>query len=162
MYYIDNIRYDEVKMTGKNSGFTLVEIMVVVGIIMIVLTLALPNMLRSRISANEAAAVANCRLISNACQGYYANVIPHTYPLSLEGLIEPTSNPPYIDTTLATGTKQGYLFTYAFVNDDSFTLLANPKNVGRTGNRYFYVDETGTITNKEGGKAGPDDNPVSG
>ena len=149
-------------MNEKNSGFTLVEIMVVVAVIIIVLTLALPTILRSRIIGNEASAIAHCRLIYNACQSYYANVIPHTYPLILEGLIKPTSNPPYIDSTLASGEKQGYQFCYTFGDEESFVLRANPKNPGRTGNRYFYVDEMGTITNKEGGEAGPDDDPVSG
>ena len=143
-------------------GFTLVEIMVVVGIILIVLTLALPAMLRSRLHANEVAAISHCRLISNACQAFYTHVNPHTYPTSFDDLIAPTSDPPYIDTVLASGEKQGYEFNYTRVDEDSFTLRANPRTPGRTGSRYFYVDETGVIRNAEGGEAGAGDDPVSG
>ncbi|MDD5291949.1 MAG: type II secretion system protein [Candidatus Omnitrophica bacterium] len=146
----------------RKSGFTLVEIMVVVAIILIVMTLALPNILRSRMNANEVAAIAHCRLISTACQSYYSNSIPHVYPNSLEDLIEPNSSPAYIDTTLASGEKQGYIFTYDLVNEDSFTLNAAPRTPGRTGVRYFYTDETGVIRNKNDEEAGPDDPPVSG
>ena len=149
-------------MIRKSFGFTLIEIMVVVSVILIVLSLALHNILRSRMIANEASAIAHCRLISNACQSYYVNVIPHTYPSSLGDLITPTSDPPYIDTVLAFGEKQGYQFNYTFVDEENFTLRANPKTEGRTGKRYFFVDETGMICNKEGGEAGPDDDPVSG
>ena len=149
-------------MSRLKKGFTLIEIMIVVAVIIVVLTLALPTMLRSRMQGNEASAIAHCRLISNACQAYYSNIIPHTYPSGLSDLIAPTSDPPYIDTTLGTGTKQGYVFTYDLVGEDRFTLNSNPKTVNRTGNRYFYVDETGVITSAEGIEAGSDDEPVSG
>ena len=159
---VDSKMTRNIKGPMGRFGFTLVEIMVVVGVILIVLTLALPPMLRSRMHANEVSAISHCRLISNACQAYYSNVIQHTYPSGLDDLIVPILDPPYIDSILASGEKQGYNFTYDLVNEDSFTLRANPRNVGRTGNRYFYVDETGVIRNAEGGEAGPDDDPVSG
>jgi prepilin-type N-terminal cleavage/methylation domain-containing protein len=146
----------------SSGGFTLVEIMVVVAILLIIVTLALPNMLRSRMNANELAAITHCRLISNSCQSFYSNTIPHTYPSSLDDLIEPTSSPPYIDTTLASGDKQGYTFEYNSDGEDSFILQASPKTPDRTGVRYFYVDETGVIRSRAGEEAGPNDPPVSG
>ncbi|MFH1622713.1 MAG: prepilin-type N-terminal cleavage/methylation domain-containing protein [Candidatus Omnitrophota bacterium] len=151
----------------KISGFTLIEIMVVIGVIVILLALAIPSLLRSRINANETAAIANCRLVANACQLYYGNIIPHEYPANsgpagLGNLISPASVPPYIDETLASGEKQGYAFIYNRVDEEMFTFRASPVREGRTGNRYFYVDETGMITNKLGESAGPTDDPVSG
>jgi type II secretory pathway pseudopilin PulG len=136
--------------------------MIVISIILILATLALPTMLRSRMNANELAAIAHCRLIANSCQSYYSNIIPHTYPSVLTDLIAPNSNPSYIDDTLASGERQGYIFDYNLVNEDAFTLTASPKTPGRTGVRYFYVDETGVIRNKDNEEAGPNDPVVSG
>ena len=94
----------------KTKGFTLVEIMIVVAIVMTLATLAISSVLRVRHNANEMAAVASCRTILTACQNYYATNYPHAYPDSLPDLIAPNSNPPYIDSVLASGTKQGYSF----------------------------------------------------
>jgi len=146
----------------SKSGFTLIEIMIVVGILLVLATLALPTMLRSRMNANELAAITHCRLISNSCQSFYSNAMPHTYPSALEDLALPNSNPPYIDEILASGERQGYIFGYTLVDEDTFILKASPKSPGRTGIRYFYVDETGVIHNKDGEEAGPNDPVVSG
>jgi type IV pilus assembly protein PilA len=146
----------------RKASFTLVEIMVVVGVIVILMTLAIPSMLRSRINTNEAAAVASCRTVADACQSYYANVIPHTYPSGFEELV--TLEPPYIDNIFnaVAPERQGYIFTYTIPNSESFIVRAEPISPGRSGVRYFYVDETGLITNRIGGAAGPNDPPVSG
>ncbi|MDD5618455.1 MAG: prepilin-type N-terminal cleavage/methylation domain-containing protein [Candidatus Omnitrophica bacterium] len=144
----------------RKSGFTLVEIMIVVGIILIIVTLAMPNMLRSRMNANELAAIAHCRLISNSCQSFYSNTIPHVYPVELKELASPESGPSYIDVTLASGEKQGYDFIYKS-GEDIFSLWANPRTPGRTGVRYFYVDETGIIHHNAEEEAGPEDPAVS-
>lgn len=143
---------------SRAAGFTLVEIMIVVAIVIVILTIALPSFLRSRVIANETAALANCRAVNNACQLYHVN--QETYPSSLADLIEPTSNPPYIDSTLASGTKQGYQFIYNLVDTSSFTLNANPTSSGLLKGRYFYMDESGTIRAKTGGAAGPTDEIV--
>jgi len=148
-------------MSKNKAGFTLIEIMIVVGVILVIVALGLPSMLRSRMNANELAAVAACRIISNACQLYYTNDLPHSFPEGLNNLALPDSDPPYIDSALASGQKQGYKFEYSFVNSEAFTLRADPTRPGRTGARYFFVDETGLIRAREGGQAGVDDKPVS-
>lgn len=143
-----------------NKGFTLVEIMVVVAIVMILATLVVSSVLRARHNANEMAAVAACKTVVTACQNFYTNTLPHTYPSSLSELIQPQSNPPYIDNVLASGTKQGYRFTYALVNTESFTLNADPAISGKTGTRHFFVDETGIIKANSNGQAASGDPAV--
>ncbi|MFA6350023.1 MAG: prepilin-type N-terminal cleavage/methylation domain-containing protein [Candidatus Omnitrophota bacterium] len=143
----------------KNRGFTLVEIMLVVSIVLILLTLAMPSIIRSRITANEAAAVANLKTIENACQLFH--IAKETYPDGLMDLASPASVPPYIDSVLAQGRKQGYQFVYSLADPDHFTLNANPTATGLLRGRYFYVDEAGSIKANHDAQAGADDEAVS-
>ena len=129
----------------KRGGFTLVEIMIVVAIIATLATLSISSILRSRHNANEVAAVAACRTIVTAAQNYYSNSYPHEYPSTLLDLGSPASTPPYIDDVLSSGTKQGYTFTYALIDAESFTLNADPTVSGRTGTRHFFADEMGVV-----------------
>lgn len=129
----------------KRSGFTLVEIMIVLAIVMTLATLVVSSVLRARQNANEVAAVASCKTVATACQNFYTNNLPHTYPTGLADLIPPQSVPPYIDSVLASGTKQGYVFTYTFIDTESFTLNADPAISGKTGTRHFFVNESGVI-----------------
>ena len=110
-------------------GFTLVEIMIVVAIISLLAAIAIPNLLRARHNANEAAAIAALRTISTACESFRSARTPTDYPGSLGALSQET--PPYIDGALAAATaaataKQGYFYTYALVNANQFTCTANP------------------------------------
>ena len=138
-------------------GFTLIEIIIVVAIVMTLATLAISSVLRARHNANEMAAVASCRTLVTACQNFYAASYPHIYPSELSDMVLPVSDPPYIDSVLATGTKQGYNFTYELVDSESFTVNAAPVSSGKTGSRYFFSDESGTIRANATGPAGPDD-----
>ena len=149
----------------NRRAFTLVEIMIVVAIIALLAAVSVPSMLRSRMNANEAAAVASCRLVSNSCQNYYNQVSPHTYPSDLASLTSPAVDPPYIDSALAGATsaasaKQGYFYTFVLVDAERFTLNASPAIVGRTGVRYFFVDETGIIRADSSGAATASSTPV--
>jgi len=141
----------------RARGFTLVEVMIVIAIISTLAVLAISSMLRSRMNANEMAAIASLRTISNGAQNFYAQASPHTYPAALSELGTPTSIPPYVDSLLAGGARQGYTFVYARTDADHYTCRANPNTPGRTGNRYFYVDETGRTTANATGPAGPTD-----
>ncbi len=141
-----------------SAAFTLVEILVVLAIVMVLLAIAMPNFLRSRVIANETVTLTNCRSINNSCQLYHIN--QETYPSSLADLVEPISNPPYIDSTLATGRKQSYEYIYQLVDSGHFTLNANPTSSGLLKGRYFYMDESGIIRGKTDGPAGPTDEIV--
>ena len=121
------------------KGFTLVEIMIVVAIIALLAAIAIPNLLRARLNANESAAIAALQTISTAEQSYRASN-PRYGTLAELG----NSSPPYIDSVLASGNKQGYSFSLSAFSD-TFTCVARPQTYGKTGVRSFYVDESGVI-----------------
>ncbi len=135
------------------KGFTLIEIMVVIAIVIVLLTLALPNIFRSRVTANECLTIANLQVLNRACQGYHID--QGSYPDNLSDLS--TASPSYIDSVLGSGNKQGYEFVYASPTDDSFTVHANPTHTGLLKGRYFYLDESGTIRVRSNQEAGPND-----
>lgn len=137
-------------------AFTLMEIMIVIAIVIVVITFVIPNILRSRVVANEGAALANLRTLSNSCQTYHMN--EQSYPENL--LILSNANPPYIDNVLGSGTKQGYQFIYESADSDHFSVHANPIHTGLLKGRYFYLDESGTIRFRNESPAGPDDEIV--
>ena len=66
----------------------------------------------------------------------------------------------YINPALANGEKSGYLYVYARNSADEFHINASPKTPGRTGVRYFYMDERSTIRYNTSGEAGEDDLPA--
>ena len=124
------------------KGFTLVEIMIVVAIIVLLAAIAIPNLLRARLNANESAAVAALHTVSTAAQSYRgANP---AYPAALVSMAPGNQTPPYIDAVLGGGLKQGYSFGL-IGTANSFTALAYPQVQGTTGSRRFFVDESGVI-----------------
>ncbi|MDD5166472.1 MAG: prepilin-type N-terminal cleavage/methylation domain-containing protein [Candidatus Omnitrophica bacterium] len=140
-------------------GFTLVEVMVVVIVLMILVSLSIPNILRSRVVAYEGTAISNLKTLSNACQIYHANV--GYYPDNIDALT--TTDPPYVDTSFGSNsdyTKQRYKFEYDKVNADSFTINANSVSSGLLKGRYFFIDETGIIRANSDKAAGPKDESI--
>jgi prepilin-type N-terminal cleavage/methylation domain-containing protein len=137
-------------------AFTLVEIMIVIAIVVVLITIAIPNILRSRVAANEGVTIANLRTLNNACQQFHIN--EQRYPDNLSDLS--LAQPPYIDKVLGGGSKQGYQFTYTSIDSDHFTINADPAHSGLLKGRYFYLNESGTIRVRSDGQAGPDDEIV--
>jgi prepilin-type N-terminal cleavage/methylation domain-containing protein len=143
-------------MRNKQKGFSLIELLIVVAIILIIAAIAIPNLLRSKMAANEASAVGSLRTINTACVTY--SITYGGFPASLTVLggegngASPTSTlAQLIDNTLAANSKSGYSFTFVAGsvdtsgNIDSYTVSAAPSNPGVTGLRYFYTDQTGVI-----------------
>lgn len=151
-------RITRCSFSSKSRGFSLIELLIVVAIILIIASISIPNLLRSRMSAHEAAAVASLRAISSACQVYSITYGPG-YPSSLAqlGPVRGAGNggsadaADLIDEVLAAGAKSGYLFTYTPGAADatgavsSYAVVAVPMVVGSTGQRGFYTDQTGAI-----------------
>jgi prepilin-type N-terminal cleavage/methylation domain-containing protein len=127
---------------GKR-GFTLVEIMIVVAIIILLAAIAIPNLLRARHNANESAAIGAQRTISTAAESYRAAQTAPEYCTSLAQLSSAT--PPYIDSTLGARSKQGYSFTFTRTNSNQYGCIASPVTVNVTGTRTFFVDESGVL-----------------
>ncbi|MFH1858043.1 MAG: type II secretion system protein [Candidatus Omnitrophota bacterium] len=124
------------------TGFTLVEIMIVLAIVVVSAALAIPGLLRARHNASEAMAIGSLKIISEAIETYRAGQSPPTYPPSLNDLS--VAVPPYLNSVLGSGSKQGYVFTYSS-GTATYHVFANPQTSGATGTRVFYVDESGVI-----------------
>lgn len=134
----------------SNPGFTLVEIMIVMAVIIVLAFMVVPNMLRANVTSNEVSAIANLRSLNTALLMYYtAN--NKNYPIQLSDMSG------YISPALASGEKSGYLFNYTRDSADEFHINANPRTPGRTGTRYFYMDEANIIKYNETGEAGESD-----
>jgi prepilin-type N-terminal cleavage/methylation domain-containing protein len=138
------------------SGFTLVEIMIVVAIIVLLAAVSIPGLLRSRLNANEAAALTSLKTISWAAITYRTS--NPSFPPDLVSL--GNVSPQYIDSNLATGIKQGYNFTLAG-DANSFNATAQPVSPNITGVRTFFVDTSGVIRASNNGTADSTSPPVS-
>ncbi|PYU30224.1 MAG: pili assembly chaperone, partial [Acidobacteria bacterium] len=101
----------------KQKGFSLIELLIVVAIILIIAAIAIPNLLRSKIAANQASAVGSLRTLNTACIAYstsynqFPSALSNLGPMGSGGTASSTSAD-LIDSVLAAGTKSGYTFKY--------------------------------------------------
>lgn len=127
----------------KKRGFTLVEIMIVVAIIALLAAIAIPNLLRARLQANESAAQAALKTVATA-EVTYRTSNPDYADLATLG--SPATGPAYIDGVLAAGTKNGYVFTLTTVaGSDMFVCNALPVTPNVSGVRNFCITEDGVV-----------------
>ncbi|MGB6597193.1 MAG: prepilin-type N-terminal cleavage/methylation domain-containing protein [Candidatus Acidiferrum sp.] len=136
----------------SQKGFSLIELLIVVAIILIISAIAIPSYMRARMQANEASAVSSLRMINTAAITYFSTYQNVGYPstlASMGGLAPCTSTSTsacMLDETVAQGTKSGYTFVW---NSDgatpsvAYTATATPVSLGKTGQRMFCTDQTG-------------------
>jgi type IV pilus assembly protein PilA len=143
------------KHAKKNQGFSLIELLIVVAIILIIAAIAIPNLLRSRIAANEASAVGSMRTLNTAEVTYNTTYSTVGFACSLgalappSGSASPTSSAAgLIDSNLAGGNKSGYTFGITNCSGTpatNYQSTADPQTPGTTGQRSFCSDTSGVI-----------------
>jgi len=121
-------------------GLTLVEILVVVGILALLAAIALPNLLRAKVSANEAATRAALRAISNSLENYA--IVNHIYPSDTNQIIG--ASPPYLSMNYFSGTHFGYNYSSS-LTDYTYTITATPVN-SNTGTTVYTITTGGVLS----------------
>ena len=133
----------------KQKGFSLIELLIVVAIIMIIAAIAIPNFLKSKMAANESSALESMRTINTGEVAYAAACPSIGYSATLVELNTGAicaGGTGVIDNVLAAGTKSGYTFTYSANSaGTNYAMTAEPTSRGTTGQRGFFTDQTGVI-----------------
>jgi len=155
----------------KEIGFTLLELMIVVAIILIIAAIAVPNLLKSKMAANEASAAASSRTISTSNVTYtstynigFAGTLPQLGPTGGSCATVSSACADLIDSVLSSGTKSGYSFNYSApaaaptttAPNNTFAVLATPLTPGTTSYSTFCIDQTNVLKkDPTGTTAGP-------
>jgi len=145
-----------------HSGFTLIEMLVVVAVIAIITAITVPGLLRARLSGNEASAIGSVRTMSSAQTTFSASCGGGGFGGTLPALATaPAGGVPFIPPDLGSGRKSGYTFTNAgsganvlargstcnnvAASRAAYLATGNPTTDGQTGVRAFGVNETGVV-----------------
>jgi prepilin-type N-terminal cleavage/methylation domain-containing protein len=157
----------------KSAGFSLIELMIVVAVILIIAGTAIPNFIRSKMRANESGAVANLRNITTADVVYNITYgIGFSQTLGYLGgnaALASSTQAGLIDSVLSSGVKSGYIYTYTPLSPDTntpphyqgYSITADPITPGTTGERHFYTDQSAVIRQNLTATAGPSDPPIN-
>jgi prepilin-type N-terminal cleavage/methylation domain-containing protein len=167
-------------MKNGPRGFSLIELLIVIAVILVIAAIAIPNLLRSRVAANQASAVGSLHVLNTAEVTYSSTYGGYSPTLGYLGPPAPGSNATasaagLIDSILSGGSpggmessKSGYTFTYSPGGADnlghiySYSITAAPNTPGTTGNNYYYTDQVGVIRENDSTMAGSTDSPLAG
>ena len=148
----------------------MIEMLIVITIILIIAAIAIPQLIKSRIVANEAAAVSALRTIASMnviySSTYQNGFAPSLAALGPGGGSHTSAAADLVDDLLAGGVRNGYTFTYAPSKPggtstyEAFTVNADPISPSVTGIRYFFVDQTNVLRFNLGGPANASSQPV--
>jgi type IV pilus assembly protein PilA len=165
-------------MRNRQKGFSLIELLIVVFVILVIAAIAIPNLMRARMAANESSVVASLRAI-NTSEVVYSATYGGGFSTNLASM--GSGGTPCTTTTIPTPTaacliddvlaadpasKSGYTFTY--VADTSgaggavqgYSVTASPIAQGSTGQNGFFSDQSGVITSDPSGTANASSNPL--
>jgi type IV pilus assembly protein PilA len=149
----------------RRSGFSLIELLIVIAIILIILAVALPKLTNARRYAQEMAAVKAISTVHTAETQYYSQY--GQYATSLTQLGPPASGSPgpngaeLIDKDLASGDKGGFKFVLQ-PTATGYALAANPTAFGTSGNHTYYSDQSMTIHQHNGQEPATVNDPLLG
>ncbi len=163
-------------MRKSSRGFSLIELLIVVAIILIIAAIAIPDLLKSRQAANQASAVGSLRTI-NTSEVTYASTYTTGFSdtlLDLDGTVTPSTAQAagLIDSVLGNGVKSSYSFNYTVCpssfpcstspkHNDSYSVTASP--VAGVGNgNFYYTDHSGVIRQNTSTTASVSDGPLAG
>ena len=167
-------------MNKNPQGFSLIELLIVVAVILVIAAIAIPNLMRSRAAANQASAVGSLHVMNTAeatyssTYGGYSPTLGYLGPPST-GTTPTPSGAGLLDGLLSGGSagatessKSGYTFTYSAGAADgtgkiyAYTITAAPITPGSSGYNYYYTDQIGIIRQNSTAQAGSTDSPLAG
>ena len=123
-----------------NKAFTLVEMMIVVLVIALLATIAIPNLLRARVNAHDASAKAALKTIATALETYAT--VNNEYPPDTTSLLAVT--PPYLHIDYFTNAHNGFTFTSS-ITPSTYTIVAYPASSG-LGSGSFSISTGSVLT----------------
>jgi type IV pilus assembly protein PilA len=160
-------------MKTRQNGFSIIELVIVVAIILVIAAIAVPNLLRSRVAANESAAVGAVNTINKAEASYASEYPDCGFAENLAVLGKSSSSPSrssagLIDSLLSRGSKAGYDFTAiggpgscsaTGKPRETYTVTATPQSP-ETGQRQFFSNQSGIIRYSDNGPANANSPPL--
>jgi type IV pilus assembly protein PilA len=164
-------------MRNKQKGFSLIELLIVVAIILIIAAIAIPNLIRSKMAANEASAVATLRTLNTAEVVYSSNYSVATVFAAtlanlgdngtaancITGAVPTSTSACLIDAAIETANvapgKSGYILNYP-APANGYTINNDPTQAGSTGVRHFFTDQSLVIRFDPAAAATATSNPI--